>query len=130
MNSSRRLGTNRFSPSILEIEKYVVSYFLSGQGQSSSLSCPPIDILEFMSTRTQLELLTVGGGRVDLSPASYSFLFHLYLLVLFFLLMFIPSSFSSISSTSQVSDNNSAFAVLDPTLHTFHIRSICISDLN
>ena len=77
-------GGNRFSPSILEIEKYVVSYFLSGQGQSSSLHCPPIDILEFVSTRTQLELLTMGGGRVDLSPASYSFLFHLFLLVFFF----------------------------------------------
>ena len=61
----------------------MVSYFLSVQGPSSSLSCPPIDILEFVSTRTQLESLTVGGGRVDLFPVSYSFLFHLYLLVLF-----------------------------------------------
>ena len=43
------LRSQRGSPD-LENKKCLVSYLLSGQGPASSLSCPPIDILEFQST--------------------------------------------------------------------------------
>ena len=43
-----------------ENEEYVVFYLLSGQGPASSLDCPVIDILEFLSTGNELQLLTLG----------------------------------------------------------------------
>ena len=42
-------------------EKYVVSYLLSGQGPASSLNRPAVDILEFLFTGNELQLLTLGG---------------------------------------------------------------------
>ena len=41
-------------------ERYVVSYFLSWHSPISSLDCPAIDILEFLSTGNELQLLTLG----------------------------------------------------------------------
>ena len=43
-----------------ENEKYLVSYLLSGQGPASSMDCPAIDMLEFLSTGNELKLLTLG----------------------------------------------------------------------
>ena len=43
-----------------EYEEYVVFYLLSGQGPASSLDCPAIDILEFLSTENKLQLLALG----------------------------------------------------------------------
>ena len=41
-------------------ERYVVSYFLSWYSPISSLDCPAIDILEFLSTGNELQLFTQG----------------------------------------------------------------------
>ena len=53
-------------------EEYVVSYLLSGQGPASSLDCPTIDIVEFLSTGNELKLLTLGPiyllPQGDLTP--------------------------------------------------------------
>ncbi|KAJ8775921.1 hypothetical protein J1605_015984 [Eschrichtius robustus] len=50
--------------------EYVVFYLLSGQGPASSLNCPAIDILEFLSTGNELLLLTLRP--IYLLPQSAS----------------------------------------------------------
>ena len=41
-------------------EKYVLSYLVSGHGPASPLSCPVIDILQFLATENALQLLFLG----------------------------------------------------------------------
>ena len=55
-----------------------ISYL--GRAQASSLDCPAIDILEFLSTGNEFQLFTLGGTH--LSPAS---LWDFFFLMLFFL---------------------------------------------
>ena len=45
----------------------MVSCLLSGQGPASSLNCPVIPVLEYLSTRNEFKLFALG---VHLSPAS------------------------------------------------------------
>ena len=45
----------------LENEDYLVFNLLSGQGSASSLDCPAIHILEFLSTGNGFHLLTLLG---------------------------------------------------------------------
>ena len=51
--------------------EYVVFYLLPGQGPASSLDCPAIDILEFLSTGNEFLLLTLRP--IYLLPQVYAF---------------------------------------------------------
>lgn len=44
-------------------------FLLFGQGPASSLDCPAMDILEFLSIGNKLQLLTLGG-QGSLPPTS------------------------------------------------------------
>ena len=57
----------QLSPSVAKKRNKLLGFFkektfglLSGQGPASSMDCPAIDMLEFLSTGNELKLLTLG----------------------------------------------------------------------
>ena len=46
-------------PSVAWLQEWEICVLLSEQGPASSLNCPAIDILEFLTTENELQLLTM-----------------------------------------------------------------------
>ena len=49
----------------LENEGYVVFYLISGQGLTSSLDCPAILLLAYLSTENAVQLFALGGPSIS-----------------------------------------------------------------